>query len=122
MKKKLNREVQCPKCPWKKDADPHAIIGYSEDKHKCLHETISDGTIKIGPIHAMACHESDIGSEEYCVGWLMNQLGSGNNIALRLRMRSYNLSKIRTSGPQHEQFEDTLPKGGSRALTDNEGV
>ena len=58
----------------------------------------------------MACHESPIGKETHCVGWLMNQLGPGNNIALRLEMRNYDLSQVQLDGEQHETFEDTLPR------------
>jgi hypothetical protein len=44
------------------------------------------------------------------IGWLVNQLGTGNNIALRLDMSScQNADKIKTIGEQHERFEDTLP-------------
>jgi len=57
----------------------------------------------------MACHESAPGKEVVCVGWAVHQLGEGNNIALRLQaMRDTNLQKLRTVGPQHRRFEDTL--------------
>ena len=40
----------------------------------------------------------------------MNQLGVGNNIALRLAMLDCeNVGDLRTVGEQHECFEDTLP-------------
>lgn len=106
--------MQCQKCPWKKRADPHKIKGYVEEKHHCLRKTISDGGVNLGPQHAMACHESEVGKEDYCIGWLMNQLGPGNNIGLRLKMMGYDLKKVRTVGPQHETFEQTLPKKGNR--------
>lgn len=57
----------------------------------------------------MACHETD---SAHCLGWLVNQLGTGNNIGLRLQMMSCeNASKIRLRGEQHETLEDTLPQG-----------
>jgi len=48
--------------------------------------------------------------DAHCVGWLMNQLGPGNNIPLRLSVLSCeNLKQVRLVGEQHETFEDTLP-------------
>lgn len=58
-----------------------------------------------------ACHEHPPGEEAYCVGWLMNQIGPGNNIPLRFAVLSCeNLGAISLEGLQHERFEDTLPK------------
>lgn len=57
----------------------------------------------------MACHESKPGDESHCIGWLMQQLGPGNNIGLRIQMMSYDLSAVELDGDQHECFEDTLP-------------
>jgi hypothetical protein len=106
---KLKRTVQCEKCPWRVETDPHDIPnGYCEVKHAALERTIAkpnDGIF--GPRTVMACHETD---EAHCIGWLNNQLGSGNNIGMRIRMMSCeNASKIRLRGEQHQTFEDTLP-------------
>lgn len=50
------------------------------------------------------------GSWVYCVGWLMNQLGPGNNIPLRIRMRGCeNIGEVELDGEQHETFEATIP-------------
>jgi hypothetical protein len=57
----------------------------------------------------MACHESPVGAEQPCVGWVINQLGPGNNIALRLLALDGRFKHVRTDGPQHLRFEDTLP-------------
>ena len=110
---RLKRTRQCEKCPWRVETDPRTIPnGYSEEKHRALRSTIANGpdlSAIVGrtPLHAMACHE---GHEDYCVGWLVNQLGPGNNIALRMRMLTCeNANKIRLCGEQHERFEDTLP-------------
>ena len=112
---KLKRLRQCAKCPWKQSADPHEIPnGYSEEMHEALADTIAQpGDLRSafgGELRAMACHEHAPGDEAYCVGWLMNQLGPGNNIGLRLRMMSCeNIRHVQLDGPQHETFEDTLP-------------
>lgn len=106
---------QCSKCPWKIGTDPHEIPdGYSEELHRGLSETISvpgslDGLF--GSLRLMACHETARGRELPCVGWLVNQLGPGNNLALRLAVaRGAIDGNVRTVGPQHETFQDTLPK------------
>jgi hypothetical protein len=58
----------------------------------------------------MACHETKAGKELPCVGWLVHQLGPGNNIGLRLAAMSGRIdANVKTVGPQHECFEDTLP-------------
>jgi hypothetical protein len=120
-KKKLKRTHQCAKCPWKVSTDPNEIPhGYCELKHKGLENTIADPDDPVGQLrkHAvekelriMACHHSTPESQEHCVGWLMNQLGPGNNIPLRIRMMNYdNVGDVVLVGKQHSCFEDTLPE------------
>lgn len=110
---KLKRTIQCAKCPWKKRVNPHEIPnGYDAEKHKALSGTIArEGDISpilSRTLHIMACHETH---DAHCIGWLVNQMGPGNNIALRLSMmRCENFSSVRTIGEQHETFEDTLPE------------
>lgn len=109
----LKRIRQCKKCPWKKGADPHQIPnGYSVERHRALARTIAEpGVLSSAEImYIMACHEHDSADEVHCVGWLVNQLGPGNNIPLRIRMGSCtNARHLTVDGPQHERFEDTLP-------------
>lgn len=114
---KLKRTVQCAKCPWRVDVDPHEIPnGYCETKHQKLEDTIASGdgmdqiaSLMTGSMRVMACHETH---DAHCIGWLMNQLGPGNNIALRLSMRNCeNIRAVRLIGDQHATFKDTLPKG-----------
>lgn len=110
---KLKLTKQCAKCPFKKTTNPYEIpFGYSVKKHKNLSCTIANelNNNLTGTLKAMACHLS---SDEnlYCVGWLHNQLGVGNNILLRLKMiNCTNIGEIEIVGEQHEKFEDTLPK------------
>lgn len=104
-KKKLKRTKQCAKCPWKKSTNPHDIpYGYSVEQHEGLRETIGPSRTS-----AMACHEDPVGKEDYCIGWLMHQLGPGNDIVLRLKMMEYDLSDVQLVGEQHQTFEETLP-------------
>jgi Family of unknown function (DUF6283) len=105
--------LQCAKCPWKKGVDPHDIPnGYEEKKHCDLKDTIAEpGTFRPGVRRMTACHETDIGEEKPCVGWLIHQLNEGNNIGLRMAvMHGVVDANVRTVGPQHLRFEDTLPK------------
>ena len=109
---KLKRLRQCDKCPWKVSTDPHDIpYGYSEAQHRALTSTIAAPGAIFDNANAMACHEHNPGEEAHCVGWLMNQLGPGNNIPLRLAaMDCENISHVQLDGPQHETLEDTFPQ------------
>lgn len=103
---------QCKKCPWKVDTDPRDIPnGYCETKHRGLRETIAEpGSLRPDGLRIMACHDTRVGSELPCVGWLVNQLGPGNNIALRLAVMLDQIDgNVESVGEQHERFEDTLP-------------
>jgi len=110
---RLKRTQQCAKCPWKTSTNPYDIPrGYSREKHLALKSTIADATSPIQPetMRYMACHEHDSSEGVPCVGWLANQLGRGNNIALRIAMlKCENAHEIKLSGPQHETFDETLP-------------
>ena len=104
---------QCAKCPWKVSTNPHDIPnGYSEEQHCDLRDTIARPAEfrPSGPLRMMACHETSIGDELPCVGWLAHQLGPGNNIALRMAVIAGRIDgDIELVGDQHERFEDTLP-------------
>jgi hypothetical protein len=101
---------QCKKCPWRVGVDAREIPdGYCRAKHEALVDTIATPG-ELGPLVAMACHEAPIGAEIPCVGWLINQLGDGNNIALRIAVARGQIdANVEAIGPQHEHFEDTLP-------------
>ena len=109
---KLKRVKQCAKCPWRRDVDPHLIPnGYSEEKHCALESTIAKpgdlSAVTAKELKIMACHETH---DSYCIGWLVNQLETGNNLRLRMSMIScVNGGSIELVGKQHESFEDTLP-------------
>lgn len=109
---------QCAKCPWKVGVDPHDIPGaYCEKKHEGLESTIARGPNLFGPLRMMACHETKVGKELPCVGWLVHQLGVGNNLALRLAVFQGAVDpNVQTVGPQHERFEDTLPPTTGRRV------
>lgn len=106
----LKQTKQCAKCPWLKSTNPLEIPGgYSVELHQGLRVAIADpdGINLNGPLQAMACHETHT---SHCLGWLANQVGRGNNIALRLALSSCsNVDQVELIGEQHETFDDTLP-------------
>jgi Family of unknown function (DUF6283) len=111
---RLKRTRQCALCPWRQDVNPHTIPhGYSVERHQALQGTIAapadvSALVAGTPLRVMACHETEAA---HCVGWLMHQLGPGNNLALRIRaMACTNLGQVRLVGPQHATFEATVPR------------
>jgi hypothetical protein len=87
--------------------------GYDVEKHRRLKYTIArPGEINLTKqLRIMACHDSDVGQELPCVGWLMNQLGNGNNIQLRYMVVTGKINAdVELDGEQHATFEDTLPQ------------
>jgi hypothetical protein len=112
----LKRTKQCDKCPWKVATNPHDIpMGYDPEKHANLKSTIASedslGSVQDylnnKPLRQMACHEEH---DTPCLGWLMHQLGRGNNIHLRIAYHNCpNMGEVELVGEQHERFEDTLP-------------
>ena len=113
-KPKKPPRLQCSKCPWKVSADPREIPGgYCETKHKNLKDTIAEpGSLAgFGTLRIMACHETTKRGELPCVGWLVYQMEDGNNIPLRMAVMLGHIdANVKIVGPQHESFEDTLPK------------
>ncbi len=105
---------QCGNCPWRKGVNPRDIPGgYCEARHRALDATIARDLSVGSSLRLMACHETPVGRERPCVGWLADQLGPGNNIALRLwysaALRRGEARAFELAGEQHECFEDTLP-------------
>jgi hypothetical protein len=105
---------QCPSCPWRVECVPDRDIpNYKRDLHEGLTNTIQEGlgTMFCKVRHIMACHYSKVGEEFPCAGWLSNQIGSGNNIGLRLAVMTGQMPVPEVDGPQHETFEQTLCSG-----------
>lgn len=110
---------QCPTCPWKVTTVPDRDIpnGYQVEMHEALRGTIKSGLDSLFRScgTAMGCHYSKVGEEFVCAGWLHNQLGVGNNIAVRIAVATGRLPVPEVDGEQHDRFEDTLPKRKRRA-------
>jgi len=106
----FRRKKQCKACPWKVSTVPDEDIpgGYSVDKHKRLCHLKDDaGYLETGRI--MGCHESPAEDPVACVGWLVHELGPGNNIGLRMSLMRGHIGRLETEGEQHTCIEDTLP-------------
>ncbi len=122
---RLKRTQQCVKCPWRVSTNPRDIPnGYCETRHKSLKNTIAVpanlADLNSPVIRMMACHEEHASP---CVGWLANQLGPGNNLALRLHMmQCENAGDLSLRGKQHASFEDTLPREAGQELENGESL
>lgn len=110
--------AQCKSCPWRVGCDPDAQIpGYNRELHNNLRGTIKSEMASLpgDTLRIMACHYSKTGEEHACAGWLHNQIGAGNNIAVRLGVLAGRLPIPEIDGEQHATFEDTLPKQKRRS-------
>lgn len=106
---------QCVTCPWRVDSHTDNIPNYERELHEKLDNTIASQDVfaqlsdRSCEKRVMACHYQQHGEQRYCIGWLMNQIGPGNNIGMRLRMLDcQNSDEIELRGEQHENFEDTF--------------
>lgn len=119
---------QCKLCPWRLDVDPADIPhGFNYEVHRRLGENIQRTSMDIGngALHLMACHETKEASpsEKPCVGWLVNQLGRGNNLLLRIRaMRNDGFADVETVGPQRESYDEIRPNAHGDPDCDHEHV
>ena len=111
---KLNQTKQCKTCPWRVDSKVKNIPNYCSQQHQDLEQTITDDRDIIqqvfdSQLKIMACHHSDDNNSIYCVGWLYNQLGTGNNIRLRIKFMSCaNINELEVIGKQVKSFKDTF--------------
>ncbi len=107
--------IQCKACPWKvSTVAARDIPGYNPRMHEGLSACTTDRID--GPLRSMACHETKPGRERPCVGWVANQLGPGNNIALRMRaITTGEFADIRLVGEQHESIGAMIAAGVASA-------
>ena len=111
---KLNQTKQCETCPWRVDSKVINIPNYCPELHQDLQQTITDDKDTIEQLYddtlrIMLCHWSKENNPSYCVGWLHNQLGTGNNIQLRIKfMTCENGDELEVIGEQVKSFKDTF--------------
>lgn len=107
---------QCKTCPWRVGSDTKDIPNYSKELHKGLTSTIASDTrqyvqLASSSIRMMACHRSKEDAPTVCAGWASNQLGPGNNLALRMvAIRDPRFHGPLVDGPQHPNLESTIPE------------
>lgn len=103
---------QCKKCPWKKSTGKNIPNGFREDAAELLRRQTSSTSLRpCDPLEVQQCHETSDEAPLPCVGWLVHQLGVGQNFSLRLRVISGDVgANVSTVGPQHRRPEDVVPK------------
>jgi hypothetical protein len=106
----FNNEMrQCKSCPWIKGSKKEDIPNYDAKLHEKLKGTIQGVEINMESLRIMACHFSEFGDEQTCVGWMHNQLGEGNNIALRIQALSEDWDhNYELVGDQVNNFDETF--------------
>lgn len=105
----IKNNIQCKHCPWKVSADLTKIPNYNRQQHLDLEPCIAKDCTDFTNRPVMSCHNSKECCPEPCIGYLVNQLGIGNNIPLRLKVRNWDgIESIKTVGKQLETFEETL--------------
>jgi hypothetical protein len=102
---------QCKNCPWKESVNPADIPnGFDYKSHKKLIESQPKEFEITDKLSVMACHNSNDNDQMFCVGYLHNQLGVGNNISLRLKMLFCdNVSEIEVYGKQRKSLTEVKP-------------
>jgi len=101
----FRRSLQCKACPWKISSRLEDIPGYEAEKHRGL-AGCTGATVE--GLRIMACHESPQNSPYACVGWLANQIGSGNNLNLRLALttKRIRIGNLKLDGEQFASLEE----------------
>jgi len=102
---------QCATCPWRADVDPRDIPGGHGHvvPEKLAVHTPSGVESLAHDLRVATCHEAAIGAKLPCVGWLVHQLGPGNNLAVRVAVLRGSLdANVRTIGEQRDLPQELL--------------
>lgn len=94
---------QCASCPWKRSVNPDSLPGgYGHvDREAVARASIGDTVSLRREAPRMGCHVVRPGPVLPCVGWLVQQLGPGNNLALRMDVMVGRVDgNVETVGPQ----------------------
>lgn len=101
---------QCAKCPWKVATGKDIPNGFAEDARARLRSMIAEPGTFLHTKQNMQCHETANTNPLPCVGWLVHQLGEGNNLRLRMAAALGQIDgNVQTVGPQHRRPEDVVP-------------
>lgn len=102
---------QCRKCPWKVGTGKNIPNGFARDaRDRMQRMTAMPGSLVRTEL-LMQCHETPETKPLPCVGWLVHQLGPGNNLRLRMALIAGQIDgNVETIGPQHRRPEDVVPR------------
>ena len=103
---------QCVTCPWRADVDPWNMPGghgYVLPEMLSSHTPSGMESLATPVLRVATCHEAAIAKKLPCVGWLVHQLGPGNNFAVRLAVLRGSIdANVRTLGKQRDLPEEIL--------------
>ncbi|NDZ17186.1 hypothetical protein C7T35_39305 [Variovorax sp. WS11] len=119
--------LPCPTCPWRLDQDARSIPNFSLELAQALATTCPDAR-NMGPdfgAAVFACHQSRIGAEVHCAGWLATV--GHKHPAVRLSVARGDLDPGHLQpGPHwpvlHENYGQVLGKLRATALPDVPGI
>ena len=102
------KRLPCPSCPWRVDQHASTIPGYDHEKACGLMNTVGEGDA-LRPI--MACHDSPVGKERPCRGYLAREGWSNLNArVLAARGRIENPAAVAEACEQHSvELESDYP-------------
>lgn len=95
--------LQCASCPWKLSINPDALpANYGHvDRDAVVRASAEPGSFRRPEGPPIGCHVVRPGPVLPCVGWLVQQLGPGNNLALRMKVIAGVVDDtVETVGPQ----------------------
>lgn len=102
---------QCRTCPWRADVDPTNIPeGHGRVDGRMLALSVADGLESLANPNVInaECHAYP-GTGLVCVGWLVHQLGPGQNFSVRMKVIKGRIdANVETVGPQRNLVDEML--------------
>lgn len=99
-------KTTCAECPWRKDVPTGR---FPPERYINLADTCSDGD-GLKPI--FACHKTDDGKEQACVGYLLVEGYSNIVVRLASSRNSFNPEELESLGPLYDSFEELAIANG----------
>jgi hypothetical protein len=105
----------CKSCPWRKDARASDIPNFSMAMAESLRDT-SPNERGVGPdfgSNKMACHQSRVGEEFVCAGWLASVGHAHPGVRLSILAKTINPASLAPGADWpalHESYPEVLEK------------